>query len=275
MAFMRNNVNKLSNGFRGLFELRLIRITQTTKKGEFCFLFPTNHLPFGQKLLHMNMPPRLRKLALATHVVFSVGWFGSVMPYLALAVTGLTSHDVQMVRAAYLSMNLIGWYVIVPLSLAALLGGLVQSFGTQWGLFRHWWVSGKFALTTVATVILILHMQAVGRMARVAAETTLAGTDFMAQRIQLIVHPAVGLLVLLAAVMLSIFKPWGMTPYGLRRGPQDGSRIKCPSGEAVLAGGPALTTEVRWKRIVGIHAMILAVALIIALHIMIGGVHMH
>ena len=49
----------------------------------------------------------------------------------------MVSHDAQMVRAAYLSMELIGWFVIVPFSLAALLTGLVQSLGTPWGLFRH------------------------------------------------------------------------------------------------------------------------------------------
>lgn len=99
----------------------------------------------------MTMTPRLRKFALTAHITFSVGWLGAVVPYLALAIVGLTSHDAQMVRAAYLSMELIGWFVIVPLSLAALLSGLVQSLGTPWGLFRHWWIVVKFLLTTGAT----------------------------------------------------------------------------------------------------------------------------
>ena len=41
-------------------------------------------------------------------------------------------------RGAYLAMDLIGWFVIVPLSLASLLTGLVQALGTTWGLFRHY-----------------------------------------------------------------------------------------------------------------------------------------
>ncbi len=55
----------------------------------------------------------LRKLALTVHIVFSVGWLGAVVPYLALSIAGLTSNDAQMVRAAYLSMEFIGWCVIV------------------------------------------------------------------------------------------------------------------------------------------------------------------
>ena len=165
----------------------------------------------------MTMTLRLRKLALTAHITFSVGWLGAVVAYLALAIVGLTSRDAQMVRAAYLSMELIGWFVIVPFSLAALLTGLVQSLGTQWGLFRHYWILVKFLLTTGATIVLLRHMQAVSRMSGVAAETTLSSADFRALRIQLVVHAAGGLLVLLAATTLSVYKPWGMTPYGRRK----------------------------------------------------------
>src|SRR5919106_3182566 len=103
------------------------------------------------------MTLRLRKFALTAHITFSVGWLGAVVAYLALAIAGLTSHDAQMVRAAYLSMELMGWFVIVPFSLAALLSGLVQSLGTQWGLFRHWWILVKLLLTVIATIVLLRH----------------------------------------------------------------------------------------------------------------------
>jgi uncharacterized membrane protein len=75
-------------------------------------------------------------------------------------------------------MNLIGWLVIVPFSLAALLSGLVQSLTTQWGLFRHWWIVVKLVLTVVAVIVLLRHMEAVSRMARIAAEATPLGTAF-------------------------------------------------------------------------------------------------
>jgi len=70
------------------------------------------------------MTPFFRKMALTAHIVFSVGWLGAIVPYLALAIAGLTSRDISMARAAYLSMELIGWFVIAPLSLAALLSDL-------------------------------------------------------------------------------------------------------------------------------------------------------
>jgi len=151
----------------------------------------------------MTMTPRFNKFALTAHITFSVGWLGAIVAYLALAIAGLTVHDAQMVRAAYLSMELIGWYVIVPFSLAALLTGLVEALGTQWGLLRHYWILVKFLLTTGGTIVLLRHMQAVSRMSGLAAETALSSADFRALRIQLVVHAAGGVLVLLAATTLS------------------------------------------------------------------------
>src|SRR5216684_4422537 len=143
------------------------------------------------------MTPRLRKLVLTAHITFSVGWIGAVAAFLALAVAGLTSQNVQMVRAAYPAMELIARFVIVPLAFASLLTGLIQSLGTPWGLFRHYWVVVKLLLTAFATVVLLVKMELIGYAARLAAETTLFGADLRAAGIQLMVHAAGGLLLLL------------------------------------------------------------------------------
>src|SRR5437667_10469521 len=62
----------------------------------------------------MMMTPGLRKFALTAHVACSVGWLGAVAGFMALAVAGLASHDAQMAHAAYLAMELVTWFVIVP-----------------------------------------------------------------------------------------------------------------------------------------------------------------
>jgi hypothetical protein len=165
----------------------------------------------------MTMTPRLRRLALTVHVASSVGWLGAVASFLALAVAGLTSPDAQVVCAAYLATEVTTWLVIVPLSVAALLTGLVQSLGTPWGLFRHYWVLAKLVLTLVATLLLLLHTQPIGYVAGVAAETTLSGGDLRGLRIQLVADAGAALLVLLVATALSVYKPRGMTRYGWRK----------------------------------------------------------
>lgn len=164
----------------------------------------------------MTMTLGLRKFALTTHITFSMGWFGAVAGFLALAIAGLTSQDTQMVRSSYLGMELVGWFVIVPACLGTLLTGLIQSLGTEWGLFRHYWVLVKFLLTIVATLILWLHMQPISYIADLAAGRTLSNSELRGLRIQLVADAGAALLVLLFATTLSVYKPWGRTPYGLR-----------------------------------------------------------
>lgn len=165
----------------------------------------------------MIMTPGLRKFALTAHVTASVGWLGAVAGFLVLAVAGLVSEDAQTVRAAYLAMELIAWFVVVPLSLASPLTGLVMSLGTTWGLFRHYWVLVKFLITVPATIFLLLHMRPIGHLARVVAETTLSSGDLAGLRIQLVADAGAAILVLLVATTLSIYKPRGLTPYGWRK----------------------------------------------------------
>jgi hypothetical protein len=198
---------------------------------------------------------------LTAHVTFSVGWLGAVVAYLALAIVGLMTRDVSLARAVYFSLELIGWLVIVPLCFAAVLTGLVQSLGTAWGLLRYYWILAKFLLTAVATVVLLRHVPAVSRMAEIAAETALSSGDFRALRIQLVVHAVGGLLVLLAVTILSIYKPWGMTPYGRRK--QNERRTVAQTDQVYPDSavrpilGPA-TIAPRWLYVVGLHAIGLA-----------------
>ncbi|MFD7323187.1 hypothetical protein ACFV9D_19160 [Streptomyces sp. NPDC059875] len=162
-------------------------------------------------------PPRLRKLTLTLHVTASVGWLGAVAAFLALAIAGLTSTSSATVRGAYLAMDLVGWFVIVPFGVAALLTGVVQSLGSVWGLLRHYWVIAKLLITVVATLLLLVHMQPVGHLADAAARAALDGGELEGMRIQLIADAATALVVLLTATALSVFKPRGVTAFGRRK----------------------------------------------------------
>ena len=165
----------------------------------------------------MIMQPRLRRAALVLHVTSSVGWLGAVATFLALAVVGLTNQDAQIVRACYLAAGLIGWWVIVPFCLASLATGLIQSLGTTWGLFRHYWVIAKLLITLVATILLLVHMQPVSVVAQAAAETALSSTDLRGLRVQLVADASAALAALLLTTTLSVYKPRGLTTYGWRK----------------------------------------------------------
>lgn len=165
----------------------------------------------------MTMTPVVRKIVLTAHIATSVGWLGAVVAFLGLNVVGLTAQDVQSVRAAYLAMEAMTLYVIVPLSLAAVPIGLVNSLGTPWGLFRHYWIVMKLLITVFATIILLTFTQTMTAIAGLAAETTMSAADLRRLGTGPLLHASGGLVVLLVATILSVFKPRGLTPYGWRK----------------------------------------------------------
>ena len=179
----------------------------------------------------MIMTPGLRKFALVAHVTFSIGWFGAVAVFLALAIVGLTSQDDQMVRAVYLAMNVTTWTVIVPLAFASLLTGIVSSLGTRWGLFRHYWVLIKLLITIFSTIVLMVHTQPISLLAGVAAKTPVSSANLLRPQIQMVVASAATLVVLLLLTVLSVYKPQGMTPYGWRK--QQEPRTISPAADAM------------------------------------------
>lgn len=158
------------------------------------------------------MPPPLRKLVLVCHVVSSVGWLGAVAAYLALDVTVTVGRNLATVRASYVAMDVIVTFVIVPLALASVLIAIVNALGTTWGLVRHYWVLVKLLLTVFATTILLLEAGTVRYLADVAA----AGAD-PRELPGTLLHSVGGSVVLLIVLIVSIYKPRGLTRHGQRK----------------------------------------------------------
>src|SRR2546426_2499354 len=162
----------------------------------------------------MIMTPGLRKLALTAHVISSVGWLGAVAGFLALAVAGMTSQDVLMVRVAYLAMELTTRFVIVPFAFAGLVTGVVSSLFTRWGLLRYYWVLLKLVITILATLILLVHTQPIELLAGVAAKTAVFSAYLQSRQLLMVVASSATLVVLIVLTALSVYKPRGMTRYG-------------------------------------------------------------
>ena len=171
----------------------------------------------------MRLAPRVRKAVLVAHVSSSVGWLGAVFAFLGVAVVGMTSDDPDTTRAAYIVMEPAAWMVLVPLALASLLTGLIQSLGTPWGLIRHYWVIFKLVINVAATVVLIAYMQTLAAMAEVASDPSAQLSD--AHNPSPVLHAAAASVLLLVATLLGVFKPQGMTRYGRRKLQDERTRL--------------------------------------------------
>lgn len=156
----------------------------------------------------------VRKAVLSAHLTVSVGWIGAVVAYVGLGVAAVNSADTQTIRAAWIAMEVVGWYVIVPLAVASLLTGLIMALGTAWGLFRHYWVVISFALTLLSAGVLIMHMPTVSSTVEVVLRSEGSALEALGGDLS---HPSIGLIILLIVQVLNLYKPPGLTRYGWRK----------------------------------------------------------
>ena len=210
------------------------------------------------------MTPALRRFTFTTHITSSIGWVGAALAFLALAVIGFTSDDPVKVRGAYLLMAPAAWFVLVPLAHASLLSGIVLSLGTTWGLFRYNWVVLKLGITVFATVILLIYMGTFREMAGVAADPVM---DLAAVRnASPIVHAILALILLLAATVLGVYKPFGMTAYGKRTLDEHRFASATTLARAATESAQEVRGNLVWVYVAGAIAIGLAL-LVVILHL--------
>jgi len=207
------------------------------------------------------MTSALRRFTVTTHLTSSVGWVGAVLAFLALALIGFTSDDPAKVRGAYLLMAPAAWLVLVPLAHASLITGIVLSLGTTWGLFRYYWVVLKLAITVFATVILLIYMGTFRQMAGVAADPVV---DLAVVRnASPIVHAILALVLLLAAAVLGVYKPFGLTDYGKRKVDEQRQAASATVANAGTAAGLYAAGTPVWIYLAGAVAIGLALLFVI------------
>lgn len=97
--------------------------------------------------------------------------------------------------------------MIAPSALTALGTGLLLGLLTPWGLFKYWWVTIKLAIVVVLTsAVLFVLVPALGVTADAVSGPTPQPLA-VAERLPLVVAPAVASMLLAVALLLAIFKP--------------------------------------------------------------------
>ncbi|MBC3984086.1 DUF2269 domain-containing protein [Streptomyces sp. AC536] len=153
-----------------------------------------------------------RRAVLVIHVVVSVGWLGVTCGLLTLAVAGAATDSAEAAEAAYRAMKVFGDWLVIPLSLLALVSGLVLALGTPWGLARHRWVYTKFWLNLATAGLSAFALR--GHINEVAAQASAGG--HVANPADVIIPPAVALATYVFITAISVLKPWGLTARGRR-----------------------------------------------------------
>ena len=160
-----------------------------------------------------RLSPQLRRLVLAAHVLVAGGWFGIVVAKLVLEVTAATTRDQEIPRAAYMLIQVLDRAMFPPVAVGTLLTGVILSVGTAWGLFQHYWIVAKLALTVGVILSGVLFVgawvqQAIATASGPAADTV-ARSDVGSAPLLLICTAVAHLFMLGAATVISVYKPWG------------------------------------------------------------------
>jgi uncharacterized membrane protein len=144
------------------------------------------------------------------HIVCIAIWFGGVMNWFPLVYGADLSHF-ESTRAAYLNMRSIAWNVIGWGGIGSLLTGLLNALLTNWGLFKHKWITFKF-FTVICLILygmfflesrMLLNIDLLEEMGR----TALVNEDFLRNHTYIRRGLVFEGLAFIAIIMISVFKP--------------------------------------------------------------------
>jgi hypothetical protein len=147
------------------------------------------------------MAPRTRKTLLTVHIAASVALLGSCLSIVVTSTTAALTDDDTLAHSAY-SLLANSPVLGIPLTMTALISGVLLSVRGKWGLFRYRWTAIKlFALVGVLLLGAIPQNLVIESLIDSTAPTAEAARWF----VPMIAGAQIGLLLL--ATGLSVVKP--------------------------------------------------------------------
>lgn len=154
---------------------------------------------------------RPRRALVLAHLTVSVGWLGLEVAMLALGVLALVGDETELRRAAILVAAVLGTWLYPLFSVASLVTGVLVSVRGPWGLVRHWWVFGKLIANTA--LVFGGNFLVLAGVRHAADGARGGGAVSTGSATSLVGAMTVGLLLLIAATVVSRYKPRGLTPF--------------------------------------------------------------
>ncbi|WP_224390218.1 DUF2269 family protein [Pseudonocardia sp. ICBG1293] len=156
---------------------------------------------------------RVRQLLVFLHVAVSVGWMGAGAANVVLAGVALGA-DPATAAAAYRFVDVVDWWLVIPLAFAALVTGVVVAVASPWGLTRHWWVLVKLVLTVA---VIVWSTLAVGVWVEESVVAFAAGETASPVGGALVTGAALNIAAFLFMTWALVATPWGRTPWAPAR----------------------------------------------------------
>jgi len=155
---------------------------------------------------------RARKATLVLHIASAGVWLGLDAVMATLVVTSVVTEDDRTRAVCYRALELVTVWPMTVAGLTCLVSGIVLGLGTVYGLVRYWWVAAKLVLNLLlSTLVLVALPPTIAEFAG-RGDALLDGQAVSSAIGDLAFPPIVSPTLLLVAVVLSVFKPWGKLP---------------------------------------------------------------
>lgn len=164
-----------------------------------------------------RLGPRTRKSVLVVHIVAAGAWIGIDVVLAVLVFTALTTDDAVTVAVSYQALELFALWPLFLTGVACLVSGLVLGAGTRYGVVRYWWVVAKLVINVVFVALVPLALRPTVTAAAGYGRAMPTARPEPEVLSDLLFPPIVSPLGLLAAVLLAVFKPWGLVRSRRRR----------------------------------------------------------
>jgi hypothetical protein len=157
----------------------------------------------------IRLPAPLRKWVLLLHIAAAGVWLGLDVVVAVLVFTARGATGPQTAAFCYRALELLAIWPMAAAALSSLATGVVLGLGTRYGLLRYWWVAVKLALNLLLSSLVIVLLRPGLHEAAGYGRSLAGGVPATFDSSWLLYPPIVSTSVLLFALVLAVFKPWG------------------------------------------------------------------
>jgi uncharacterized membrane protein len=145
------------------------------------------------------------------HLVFACAWLGGALALLLILFLARPAGGDEL-YAVQLCMTIVDDFLIIPGALGCLFTGVLYGIATNWGFFRHRWLTVKWIATVTVisfgTFWLGPWLNANAALAKAERAAAWMNPDFVHNQAMNMACGPVQLVVLVGLVWVSVAKPW-------------------------------------------------------------------
>jgi hypothetical protein len=139
-------------------------------------------------------------------------WLGGAVALFLMILSLDQAKSGEQLHAYDLAREFLDDFVLVPGAVGCLLSGLLISWTTSWGFFKHRWVAIKWLLTVAGilfgTFVLGPPLYSQAPLSSAQGLAALTNPDYLANRLWNLVGGVIQIFLIFFMVGISVIKPW-------------------------------------------------------------------